>query len=73
MLKKEIREATNRIGEELDEGTREAVINEGIKVFELNNLVIRSVKGVNDIFYRKLMKLMMILMALALIVKFLLL
>ena len=72
VLKKEIREATNRIGEELDEGTREAVIAEGVKVFELNNLVIRSVKGVDDIFYRKLMWLVVILIALALILKFIL-
>ena len=73
VLKKEIREATNRIGEELDEGTREAVINEGVKVFELNNLVIRSVKGVNDIFYRKLMWLVVIIAALALVFKLVLL
>jgi len=72
VLKKEIREATNRIGEELDEGTREAVIAEGVKVFELNNLVIRSVKGVDDIFYRKLMWLVVILTVLALVFKFVL-
>ena len=48
VLKKEIREATNRIGEELDEDTREAVVAEGLKVFELNNVVIRSVRGVDD-------------------------
>merc|ERR1719188_667360 len=70
VLKKEIREATNRIGEELDEGTGEAVIAEGVKVFELNNLVIRSVRGVNDIFYRKLMWLVAFVAVLAVVLKF---
>ena len=97
VLKKEIREATNRIGEELDEGTREAVVAEGLKVsvtaiesinqynrllnvteivftllkvFELNNVVIRSVRGVNDIFYRKLMWLVTVVAVLAVVLKF---
>ena len=72
VLKKEIREATNRIGEELDEDTREAVVAEGLKVFELNNVVIRSVKGVNDIFYRKLMWLVAVVTVLAMVMKFIL-
>lgn len=54
-LKKRLREATNRIAEDFDEATRQAVLAEGEKVFQLNIEIIRSISGVDEIFRRKML------------------
>ena len=51
-LKKRIRESMEDISENLDEETKENILKEGVKVFELNNSLIHSVKGVDEAFWR---------------------
>lgn len=51
-LKKSLRSAAEDFGGNLDSETQELVINEGIKVFELNNTLVNSVEGVNEAFRR---------------------
>ena len=46
-LKRQLRKAMNELAEHLDEETREAILVESVKVFQLNNSIIGSVKGVN--------------------------
>ena len=53
-LKRGMKSAMNRIAQDLDESTRDAICSEGIRVFELNNTIIKTVKGVDEIFYAKL-------------------
>ena len=52
-LKKKVREAAERVADGVDEETKEAIVLEGVKVFQLNNTLVRSVRGVDDVFYRK--------------------
>jgi len=49
-VKKSLRAATEDMAANLDSETQELVVNEGIKVFELNNTLINSVEGVNEAF-----------------------
>ena len=51
-LKKKIREAMESMSENLDEETKDNILNEGVRVFELNNTLIHSVKGVNEALWR---------------------
>ena len=51
-LKKKIREAMENMSDNLDEETKENILNEGVRVFELNNTLIHSVKGVNEALWR---------------------
>ena len=55
-LKKKLRSATNGLGEELDKDLKERIIEEGVNVFKLNNSIIHTVEGVNEIFYKKMFK-----------------
>ena len=55
-LKKKLRSATNALGQELDPDMQSRIIEEGINVFKLNNTIIHTVEGVNEIFYKKLFK-----------------
>eukprot|EP00095_Tigriopus_kingsejongensis_P011351 snap_masked-scaffold383_size189472-processed-gene-0.14 protein:Tk11351 transcript:snap_masked-scaffold383_size189472-processed-gene-0.14-mRNA-1 annotation:"heme oxygenase 1-like" len=41
-LKKAIRDTANRVAPDLDEETRKAILEEGIRVFQLNNTIIKS-------------------------------
>jgi len=65
-LKKQLKKAINDMAEELDEDTKEAIVKEGIKCFELNNTIISSVKGVDRVLKRRLLK-MLIAVILALL------
>ena len=56
VLKRKMKDAMNKIAEDLDESTRDAICAEGITVFELNNSIIKTVKGVDDIFNAKIKK-----------------
>ncbi|XP_055638625.1 heme oxygenase 1 [Toxorhynchites rutilus septentrionalis] len=47
-LKQKMRKTIDEFGESLDEDTRKQLVEESRKVFELNNEVIRTVKGVNQ-------------------------
>jgi len=55
-LKKQLRKAINDLAEELDVETKEAILVESVKVFELNNVIIGSVKGVDRVLKRRLLK-----------------
>jgi len=59
-LKKQLRKAVNDLAEELDEGTKQEVLKESVKVFEMNNLIIGSVKGVDRVLKQKLLKIALI-------------
>ena len=55
-MKKKLRSATNALGEELDSELQSRIVEEGINVFKWNNAIIKTVEGVNEIFYKKLFK-----------------
>jgi len=65
-LKKKLRQAVNDLADNLDEETRQAILNESVKVFELNNSVIKSVKGINQVLLRRFFKLFIAVMLLLL-------
>ena len=46
-LKRQLKKAMNELAENLDEETREKILVESVRVFELNNVIIGSVKGVD--------------------------
>lgn len=47
-LKNDMRKVIDEFAQDLDEKTRQGLIDESKKVFELNNEVIQSVQGVNE-------------------------
>merc|ERR1712129_264169 len=53
-LKKKLRAAANALGQELDADLQERIIQEGSKVFKLNNSIIYTIEGVDEIFYKKI-------------------
>ena len=55
-LKRKLRQAVNDLADNLDEETKEAILTESVKVFEFNNTVIKSVKGINQVLLRRLFK-----------------
>jgi len=57
-LKKDLKAAINGLTDNLDQETRQAILEEGINVFKMNNTIISSVKGVDEVLQRRLMKLM---------------
>ena len=61
-LKLKLKEATNNIGEQLDPETVNMISTEGVKVFQLNNLIIGTVKGVDDILWKRLAYFVIILL-----------
>jgi len=67
-LKKQLKEAINSLADNLDQETRQAILEEGINVFKLNNTIIASVQGVDAVLRRRLLKL---LIAVALLLLFL--
>ena len=69
-LKKSLRSAAEDFGGNLDADTQELVINEGIKVFELNNTLVNSVEGVDRAFWRLAMWALAVLVILALMAPF---
>lgn len=54
VLKKELRSAVDGLANDLDAETREAILDEGTNVFKLNNTIIETVEGLNEIFYKRL-------------------
>jgi len=56
-LKKQLRKAINDLAEELDEETKQNILDEGVQVFKMNNVIIGSVKGVDRVLKRRLLKL----------------
>ena len=59
-LKKQIREAMQNMSEHFDEELKDDILNEGVRVFELNNTLIHSVKGVDEAFWKLTKKLLVI-------------
>ena len=53
-LKKKLRAAANALGQELDPDLQERIIQEGVNVFKLNNSIIYTIEGVDEIFYKKI-------------------
>jgi heme oxygenase len=60
-MKKDLVEAMNGIAEVLDEGTKEKLIEESKTVFMMNNEIIKSVTGTNEVILKKLIKTIIIL------------
>jgi len=54
-VKRELLQATDKIGEMLDGPTRTLVLAQSVKVFKMSNAIIKTVTGVEEIFYRRLM------------------
>merc|ERR1719445_387173 len=67
-LKKQLRQAVNDLADNLDAETKQAILTESVKVFELNNIVIKSVKGMNQVLVRRAIK---VLIAIVLLLLFL--
>jgi len=67
-LKKQLKEAINTLADNLDPDTRQAILEEGINVFKLNNTIISSVKGVDIVLQRRLLKLLIAVLLLVLFV-----
>merc|ERR1712203_320572 len=67
-LKRQLKKAMNELAENLDEDTREKILVESVKVFELNNVIIGSVKGVDRVLKRRLVKLLIAVILLLLFV-----
>jgi heme oxygenase len=60
-MKKDLVEAMNGIAGVLDEETREKLIEESKTVFVMNNEIIRSVQGTNEVILKKLIAIIIIL------------
>lgn len=69
-LKKQLKTAINAFAENIDVDLRKEILEEGINVFKLNNTIIASVKGVDQVLRRRLLKM---LIAIILLVIFLML
>jgi len=65
-LKNQLRQAVNDLADNLDQELKQKILKESVKVFELNNVVIRSVKGVNQVLMKKAMKLLIAVLLLLL-------
>jgi len=65
-LKKQLRKAINDLADELDEEIKEAILVESVSVFEWNNHIIGSVKGVDSVLRRRLLKLLIAVLLLLL-------
>ncbi len=60
-MKKKLRAATNELADGLDQDLQDRIIQEGVNVFKLNNSIIHTVEGVDEIFYKRLLKFLAIL------------
>jgi len=69
-LKNQLRAAVNDVANQLDEETRNEILEEGVTVFKMNNLIIGSVEGVDRVLKRRLMKLLIALVLLFLFIFF---
>ena len=49
---------------QLDASLLQAILTESVKVFELNNVVIKSVKGINQVLVKRAVKLIIALLLL---------
>jgi len=58
-LKKQLKAAINEAADEFDEDTRQAILQEGVNVFKLNNKVVASISGVDTVLKRRLLKLVL--------------
>lgn len=67
-LKKELKMAINTLADNLDQETRQAILEEGVNVFKLNNTIIASVKGVDEVLRRRLLKLLIAVVLLLLFI-----
>merc|ERR1740123_1600108 len=65
-LKTQLRQAVNDLADNLDQELKQEILKESVKVFELNNVVIKSVKGVNQVLMKKAMKLLIAVLLLLL-------
>jgi len=57
-LKKQLKCAINEFADNIDIELRQEILEEGINVFKMNNTIIASVKGVNVVLKRRLLKLL---------------
>jgi hypothetical protein len=66
-LKKQLKGAINQFADNIDAQLRQEILEEGINVFKMNNTIIASVKGVDAVLKRKLLKLLMVMILLLLL------
>lgn len=66
-LKRELVSSVNDIALKLDENTKDNLIKEGKVVFELNNSIIKTVKGTSEVILRKLIVYAMVVVILMII------
>ncbi|KAL7636116.1 UNVERIFIED_CONTAM: hypothetical protein RMT77_013935 [Armadillidium vulgare] len=55
-IKKKMTDAMNAIAETLDENTKDLLIKESQNVFKFNNEMVRTIKGADSVFIRKMLK-----------------
>ncbi|XP_075210403.1 heme oxygenase isoform X2 [Lycorma delicatula] len=63
-LKRKLVDAVNDVAKKLDENTKQNLIMEGKVVFELNNSIVKTVKGTSEVILRKLIVYAMIVVIL---------
>lgn len=69
-LKNQLRAAVNEVAEQLDEETKQEILEESVTVFKMNNLVIGSVQGVDRVLKRRLFKFLIAIVLLILFIVF---
>lgn len=65
-IKKKIVDTTNNIAIGLDDRTRELLLEESKKVFELNNAMVKTIKGTNAVIFKKVFDFLTIIFAILL-------
>jgi len=66
-VKKSLRNATEEMSRNLDAETQDLVVQEGVKVFELNNALVNSVEGVDQAFWRLAKKVALVFVLVAIV------
>ncbi|XP_057334137.1 uncharacterized protein LOC130673202 isoform X1 [Microplitis mediator] len=66
-LKKKLRKTMNEIADDLDDDTKQSLIDESKQVFILNNQVIQSVQGVNAVIFNKFIPIIIFIIALVIL------
>jgi heme oxygenase 2 len=69
VLKQQMRSKTDAMAEKFDDTTKELLLQESIKVFELNNDLVRSVKGASQIVWRQIGVVLLVLLTIYLFFK----
>ena len=66
-MKREMKEKVENVADGIDPDLRKRIIQEGIKVFENNNKIIKSVRGVDIVFLKKVLTIILTLVCIILL------